>query len=364
MKWRTRLRRYVMWERHRLRMAGLRRSHELRYLFLEVTRRCNLSCKYCGSSCTPREQGAELSAEQWCEIIAQVAKDFDARRIMVAVTGGEPLMKKGLFEILQTLRQHRFRYGLVSNGSLLDAEAARRLVAAGMGSISLSMDAPPALNDALRGEGSSAKVLTAIGHLRAAAFRGKLEIISTITKPAVATLDEMRAFIAQQGINLWRVAPVMPVGRALEHPDLLPDARDVRAILEFVRAGRRDKTFPVPEFSEDGFVGARFEGVVRPYLCQCRAGVSIAGIRANGRIGACPELPECFDQGDIHQERLKEVWDQRYQVFRDRRWTRKGVCGTCKHYRVCNGGALHLYQDTSSEALRCMYLMCKEAEQT
>ena len=359
---RNRLRRYLLWKRHRLRFSTLMDEHPLKYLFLEVTRRCNLACRYCGSGCDPKEREGELTAKDFREIIAQVAGDFDATKIMVAVTGGEPLLKEGIFDIFGALKRHRFPYGMVTNGRLLDRPTAEKLLQAGIGSISLSMDALPELNDELRGKGTSRAVVDAIGHLRAVGYRGKLEIISTITKPAVAHLDEMRSYVASLRVPLWRVAPVMPIGRAAENPELIPDPMEVRTILEFVREARQDDFAPKPEFSEEGFLGNRFEGFVRPYLCQCRAGVSIAGIRANGRIGACPELAECFDQGDIRTDRLKTVWTERYDLFRDRSWTKKGACADCKEHPTCRGGSLHLYADTDSDFLRCLYLMCKETD--
>lgn len=359
---RKRLQSYVMWQRHKIRVESLRKRHPLQYLFLEVTRQCNLSCLYCGSSCTATPIGSELSVDQWKEVIRQVAQDFDPRRIMVAVTGGEPLIKPGIYDLFHELHRLGFPFGMVSNGRVLNSEAAEALVSSGIGSISLSMDALPELNDKLRGEGTSRRVEQAIQNLRSAGYRGKLEIISTITKPALPGLDAMRRYVSDLRVPLWRVAPVMPIGRAAENPDLIPDAEDIRYMLEWVRQARKDRMAPSPEFSEEGFVGNRFEGLVRPYLCQCRAGVTIAGIRHDGRISACPELSDAFDQGHILKEKLVDVWNQRYQVFRDRSWARKGPCTTCGQWSTCRGGALHLYEDTQSPFLRCMYLMCKETD--
>lgn len=359
---RTRFRTWLAWRRHRLRYDALCHEHPLRYLFLEVTRRCNLACRYCGSDCTPRERTGELTIPEWRDVVRQVAADFVARRIMVAVTGGEPLLVPGVLDLFRELRAQGFPFGMVTNGVLLDAAMARELVAAGVGSVSLSMDAPPELNDRLRGPGTAAAVAAAVAHLRAAGYRGKLEIISTITKPAVPLLDEMRRHVGALRVPLWRVAPVMPIGRAARQPELIPDAVDVRTILEYVRASRRDAFLPRPEFSEEGFLGNRFEGQVRPYLCQCRAGITIAGIRANGAVGACPELDPAFDQGDIRSERLATVWEGRYQVFRDRRWTKRGACADCGHWKTCRGGSLHLYGSRDAELLRCLYQMCRETD--
>jgi radical SAM protein with 4Fe4S-binding SPASM domain len=362
MSLRKRFRNYLLWQRHKLRLQELQRNHPLRYLFLEVTRQCNLACLYCGSSCTGKPPAREMAVSEWKEIVDQVAADFKPKDIMIAVTGGEPLIKEGIFEMFGHLKSKGFRYGMVSNAQILDAAAAKELVKTGIGSISLSMDALPDVNDRLRGRGTSAKVEEAVKHLRAAGYKGKLEIISTITRPAIAHLDEMRRYVASLDIPLWRVAPVMPIGRAAEHTDLIPDAAEIRYMLEWIRQSRQDNCVPSPEFSEEGFVGYRFEGMVRPYLCQCRAGVTVGGIRYDGRIGACPELTDSFDQGDIHDDRFKMVWDERYQIYRNRQWARKGPCKDCRFWDVCQGGALHLYQDTETPFLRCLYLMCKDTD--
>ena len=351
-----------MWRQHARDLQAKAEAHPLRYLFLEVTRRCNLACAYCGSDCTGRGDAGELSTGEWIAAVRQIAADFDPARIMVAVTGGEPLLKPGLPDLLRALRDCGFPYGMVTNGQLLDADWARVLVDAGIGSISVSLDGPPDINDAQRGAGVWARAEAALDHLRDAGFTGKLEVISTLTTPAIPHLESMRVRLARMRIPLWRVAPVMPIGRAAGRPDLVPGPRDVRALLEWVRAARQDPRLPVPELSEEGFLGWRFEGLVRPYLCQCRAGVEVGGINADGRIGACPELSEAFAQGDIRRDRFRDVWESGYAVLRDRSWARRGPCADCAHWDWCRGGAMHLYAEPGGDFLRCLYLQCREAE--
>lgn len=351
--------RSLMWKRHQLRTSVNREKHELRYLFFEVSRRCNLCCKYCGSGCTPEERQNEMSADEWISIIDQIAEDYDPRRVMIAITGGEPLFKPGIFDIFKHLRDKGFPYGMVCNSTLLDAEAARKLVECDMSSLSLSCDCIPEINDAIRGRNTSKHVVEAIGHLRDAGYKGILEILSTITKPCMPHLDEMRRWVTDLGIKQWRVSPVMPLGRAAENRELLLDDEDVRELLKFIRRCRRTLRDEISmEFSEEGYLGNRFEGLVRPYLCQCRAGINVGGIRYDGKVGACPEISPFFDQGDIHQNRFSEIWNTRYQVFRDRSWTHDlGPCKKCKKYSICKGGALHLYEDTDHPASRCFYEM-------
>ena len=346
------------WIAHLERLERLCREHPLRYLFLEVTRRCNLRCAYCGSSCTAQESRAELDGATWISIIDQVADDFDAKGIMIAVTGGEPLVRGDIFEIFEALRRRGFRFGMVSNGTHIDGETARRLVASGIGSISLSLDGPPAINDALRGAGSAAAIEGAVRALRGAGYEGILEIISTITKPVLPALDELRKIVSRLRVPRWRVAPVMPIGRAAGRPELLLDGADVRALFDFVLSARRDALLPAPEMSEEGYLGDAYEGAVRPYLCRCGAGVTVGGVLHDGHIGACPELPRAFNQGHVARDRFKDVWERGYGVFRDRSWAvRRAPCATCDALDRCRGGAMHLYASPTSEPLRCFYRM-------
>ena len=151
-------RREALWQAHREKWKALVEEHPLRYVFLEVTRRCNLACVYCGSSCTPKAQREEMPVSSWIDIVRQIANDFDSKQIMVAVTGGEPLLKEGVDELFYELSAQGFAYGMVTNGYFLDEARARKLVDAGMRSISISMDAPAEINDRLRGRGASKKV--------------------------------------------------------------------------------------------------------------------------------------------------------------------------------------------------------------
>jgi len=350
------------WDRHLDTLRGLFREHPLRYLFLEITRRCNLACAYCGSSCTPASAGAskELPIAEWRGLVRQVAADFDPKRVMVAVTGGEPLLREDVFDLFAELHRCGFPFGMVSNARLLDAAAARDCVRTGVRSISLSLDAPPDLNDRLRGRGSALAVGQAVAHLRKAGYRGKLEIISTVTKPVIPHLDAVRSMVAQARVPLWRLGLVMPIGRAAKRPDLVPGPREAKKVLEFVRSARGDRMLPSPEFCEEGYLGGRYERHVRPYLAQCRAGVTTGGILHDGSIGACPELGPAYVQGHVSRDRFRDVWNARYEVFRDRSWARTGDCVDCDVWDRCLGGALHLRDHPGAPFLRCLYRMLRD----
>ena len=73
---------------------------KLYHLFLEVTSRCNARCEHCGSRCDGNEQGEEVSTEDLKRTLKDIAEHYDPNGVFLSVTGGEPLMRKDFFEIM------------------------------------------------------------------------------------------------------------------------------------------------------------------------------------------------------------------------------------------------------------------------
>lgn len=339
----------------RMQNWALCQQHPLRYLFLEITRQCNLSCRYCGSNCTPVGQGEEMPVAEWVKLLEHVAENFDARQVMLAIMGGEPLRKEGVYEIFAAAQRLHFPYGIVTNGHYIDKEAAQRLVTLGIGSISISMDAPPDFNDKYRGKGAAADAMAAVENLHEAGYKGILEIMSSITRDTAPCLEEMRKVVAKMRVPRWRVVPVFAIGRAAKHEDYIITNDQLKDILAFVAKGRADGQLPRPEFSEESYLGC-LNDHVRNAAFSCRAGLTVAGVMYNGKVGACPELGPAFIQGDLKTDTFTNIWNSKYQIFRDRSWAKKlGPCQKCDKFKFCHGGSLHLYEDPNTPIARCFY---------
>ena len=96
----------------------IRKNHKLRFLFFELTLRCNENCIHCGSRCG-EALGEELPTEVFIGILDKVAKDFAGSLPMLNITGGEPLLRKDFFEIVNHAKQLGFSWGMTSNGTLI-----------------------------------------------------------------------------------------------------------------------------------------------------------------------------------------------------------------------------------------------------
>ena len=112
---------------------------DLRHLFLELTLACNERCFHCGSNCSVPSDN-ELSADEFKAVIDQVKEDFDISRIQLCVTGGEPLLRKDFFEIMNYAHSKGFKWGMTSNATFITKDVAHKLADAGMGTISVSID--------------------------------------------------------------------------------------------------------------------------------------------------------------------------------------------------------------------------------
>jgi len=347
-------------ERPRLRdfpfLVGLRRDVEerrrlftepdLTYFFWECTLRCNLRCAHCGSSCGPTRKEDELTTEQICGILDTIGEDFDCSRIFVSITGGEPLLREDLYEVVAHMTGLGMRTCIVSNGTLLTPQRAARLYDAGMRTISISVDGNERTHNAVRGEGSYAGALTGISNAAEAGF----EVVEAITcvRPAnLPVLPLVERDVRAAGAGLWRLITIDRMGRLEGSTDaeFWLEPPQVNHLLSFVEQRRADlerdgDPFDVG-FSCGGFIGLRWEKTVRGENNQCHAGLCVGSVLSDGQVSACPSMPRSWAQGNALETRFSEIWFDRFADYRDESIRREGPCVDCSWYDVCLGGGLH-----------------------
>jgi radical SAM protein with 4Fe4S-binding SPASM domain len=85
-----------------------------------------------------------------------------------------------------------------------------------------------------------------------------------------------------------------------------------------------------------------YELEVRDNAFFCRAGITVASVLADGSISACPSLDRDFIQGNIYTDRFNDVWQNRFELLRNRYWAKSGICENCKQWKNCLGNGMHL----------------------
>jgi len=319
---------------------------QLTYLFWECTLRCNLRCAHCGSSCGDRPPPGELGTREVLAALDTIIEDFDASRIALAITGGEPLIRPDLEEVAACASRAGMTVGMVTNGVLATAERARDLVQSGMTIVSVSIDGLEASHDAVRGPGTFQKTLAGIEALRRGGFRA-VEILTCVRPANLGELDDIEAMVGELGIRSWRLLAIDRMGRAAGPTvaDAWLDPGGVVRLLEFIRSRRRlaggAQDAVDVRFSCGGYLGPRYELAVRPCDGQCLAGLCAASILHDGSVGACPSLPRELVQGSVLKDRFSRIWKERFELFRKTEWRRSGPCESCSWFQVCLGGGLH-----------------------
>ena len=329
----------------------LRVRPDLRWLFFELTNRCNLSCAHCGSSCS--SQGNSLVVGDIRKVLTSV---IDAGETpMIALTGGEPLMHPDFETIASVIRDMGFLWGMTTNATLIDAKTADMLKRTGMGTVSVSLDGLEAEHDALRRKKGAWQ----------AAVRGLHELQKAGFDPQVTTvfhngnfdqLDQTYEFLKSEGIKHWRPINVEPIGRACESKQMLLTSEQFRKLIAFIRGKRFDHDNEMEVcFGCSHYLGVMDERMVRDHYFLCGAGIRVASIRSNGDITACLDIenrPELV-QGNIASDDFMDVWYGRFQAFRRDRTAKSKSCAACPDRAVCGGDSFHTWDFDHNEPLLC-----------
>jgi len=340
---------------HRAFRANETAVHELNYLFWECTTRCNLHCRHCGSDCFAASRDVDMPLEDFLRAFETIPAAERARPFTVILTGGEPLLRPDIAEIGKALRQRGVGWSIVSNGWFYDEAMHRKLMAAGLGALTISLDGLEEAHDWMRGRaGSYARAERAIA-LAAAEPHLAFDVVTCVNKRNFQELDALHDCLEALGVKQWRIFTIIPIGRAAEDPEMHLSDAEFTALMEFIVRKRREGGKMKVTFSCEGYLG-RYENRVRDVPYFCHAGVNIASVLIDGRICACPNIDrDVFSQGNIYEDSLYEVWEKRFQPFRNRSWTRRGRCAGCKVWRDCLGNGMHNWHSDCAEVLNCHY---------
>lgn len=331
--------------------------HELNYLFWECTTRCQLRCRHCGSDCAAASGDVDMPLEDFLRALDTIPREERPRDFTVVLTGGEPLLRPDIEDIGRALCARGFGWSMVSNGWLYDEPKHARLMAAGLGALTISLDGIGEAHDWMRGRpGSYERALRAIS-IAAKEPRLNFDVVTCVNRRNLAELPRIHDVLQGLGVPQWRLFTIIPIGRAKNDPDMHLSDAEFGQLMEFIRTKRATAapTDMTVTFGCEGYLG-RYERKVRqnPYIC--RAGLTIASVLIDGRICGCPNIDrDVFSQGNIYQDDFYEVWSTRFQPFRDRAWTRRGRCRDCPVWRDCLGNGMHNWHGDCSDVLNCHY---------
>ena len=250
-------------ELHRAQAQRVVKSHPLRQLFWECTLRCNLNCRHCGSDCKHVSAVKDMPKEDFLRVLDEVRRVEDSHKVMVILTGGEPLMRTDLEECGRAIYEKEFPWGMVSNGLALTRTRLDGLLASGLRAITISLDGLEKEHEWMRGvPGSFARAANAIEMVSATPDLVS-DVVTCVNRHNYDKLPEIREFLWSIGVTSWRLFTVFPVGRAAQDPELQLSREQFRGLMEFIKSSRR-KGLNI-SYGCEGFLG-NYEGEVRDHF--------------------------------------------------------------------------------------------------
>lgn len=334
-----------------------REKHDLIDLFWECTLTCNAYCKHCGSSAQKKQYEGELTTQEIKDALSSIAKDMNAEDILINVTGGEPLVRKDLCEVMEyATNELGFHWGMTTNGILLNQENIEKLKKANMETISISIDGLRDTHDEFRGvKGSYDIIMNNIKNLISAGFLSQIEVTTVFNKTNINEIEELYQIMKELGVNSWRLASMDPIGRANENSQLLLDGEDLEKLLDFIKKNNKKSNKMRLSYGCPGYLGLDYEKEVRPYYFNCRTGINVGSILYNGDIFVCPNVPRIkeFVQGNVRKDNFSDVWNNKFEIFRDVNRTKSEECSQCPEWDNCLGGAFHTWDFEENRQNKC-----------
>jgi radical SAM protein len=361
-------------------------------VFWETTRACDLRCVHCRASAQPRRDRRELDTREAFQLVDQVA---ELGSPVFVVTGGDPLKRDDLFEVLSYAVRRGVAPAVTPSGTpLLDERAIGRMAEVGVRRVALSLDGPDfRTHDGFRRQpGSFSYTLAALRHARCSGLA--TQVNTTVTRHNVERLGEIAALAAEAGATTWSAFFLVRVGRGAEVEQL--DAETYERVFAFLhdlskRAPFRVRTTAAPHYrrfvlqrtvaerrrerneranvvsvaAETGHDDARIGRVLPPAAYAPRGvtdGRGIAFVSHTGNVYPSGFLP--LVAGNVCEQTLGDIYRDSalFRLLRDSDRL-GGKCGACEFRHICGGSRARAYSasgDPMAEDPCCAYEPARE----
>ncbi|HUL30042.1 MAG TPA: radical SAM protein [Thermodesulfobacteriota bacterium] len=324
-----------------------------------ITNLCNLHCAHCYQDHFSTKSDVGRSELQKISDNLLTSMDEWEQETCIHLTGGEPLLKPELFDLLSYLNQQpRVKeLGIITNGLLLDRERVRRLSdLPKLKKVKISMDGADAeTNDAIRSEETFEKIMD---HISSARDEKRFEIILMFTamKRNFRSLPLLLNLCRDHGIDGLIIERFIPLGKGRGIVNEVLGREEWKEMIRilfylFSIEGGPSSALPYQAFQ------IRLDGEEPELLgAPCVVGVDGLCIMPQGDVFPCRRLP--ISIGNLLATSLKQIWEESDVLERLRRKRNlKGKCGTCKmdDCRGCRSLAFALTHDYLAEDPHCGY---------
>ncbi|MDD3895395.1 MAG: radical SAM protein [Syntrophomonadaceae bacterium] len=343
-----------------------------------TTNRCNLSCKHCYINAEDHDYRNELSNAEAKIFIRDLA---EMGAPVLLFSGGEPFMRKDLFELGKLATDLGIRAVISSNGTLINDETAKKIKAAGFQYVGISIDGAPATHDDFRNKKGAFDA--AIRGVKACQKNGvKTGLRFTVNKYNQKDLPEIFEIIKREGIPRFCMYHLVYAGRGEQMIDMDTTTEEKRKILELIchkTIEMHNEGVEVEILTTDNHADGiyllnqirnsqpeRSEEIIRLLEMHggCSAGTKFANVDPQGNVHPC-QFWQDYSVGNIREKPFSEIWtsdDDMMVKLREKEKHVKGKCGACNYKALCSGCRIRaraVYGDLWAEDPAC-YLTAQE----
>lgn len=316
------------------------------HLQWHITERCNWNCRHCYKD----KDREELSVEELYRIFLQFIRLLDILKIRnnlaaLNITGGEPMLREDFFLFLEriTRLKKRFRIGIMTNGSLITSESAKRLKSSGVDSVQVSLEGLEKNNDAIRGKGSFQRIIRALKILVKNNLEVKVSL--TLTRKNLKDLPQLVKLCEKLKVAAIGARRFVPIGRGIGLKKYMLSPLQQRKVYLWREQQRVIHSFQGNKLGlwhgcEDGI--GLYKTLFPHRISSLHACGVIEGrgltILPSGDVFACRRLP--IKIGNVLKEDLAHIY-----LFSEKFWQLRNLynandlCKKCVAFRYCLGGA-------------------------
>ncbi len=297
-----------------------------------TTNNCNMFCAHCYRESGEKAQG-ELDTTQAKKLISEVAKA--GFKIMI-FSGGEPMTREDIYELVAYAKEMGLRPVLGSNGSLITPEAAQKLKAAGLAGAGISLDSlDKDKHDKLRRlDGAWDMAVAGMKNCINAGIR--TQIHTTVMDWNANEIEDIMDFAVEIGASAHHIFFLVPTGRGEEIVDQALKRDEYEEIL--VRIMKKAQTVPIevkPTCAPQFMRVAKQLGMDLRFSKGCLAGISYCIISPKGDVQPCAYMK--MEIGNVKETPFDEIWrnNETFKILRTESY--KDGCGTCGFKNKCGG---------------------------
>ena len=319
------------------------------YFQWHITDRCNLRCAHC------YQEGYNTKSEFSLAQLKEVADEIDLTLKKwhmvgrIALTGGEPFLKKELFPLIDHLKQKKYirKIGILTNGTLIDEKTADKLKSLQkLYSVQISLDgASEKTHDFIRGKGSYKKAIDSFRLLHKMGVRTRL--MFTVHKKNLQDVPELIDLAIREKIGAITVERFVPEGKGSQTKDWFLTKKEVHELYEYV-SQRSDTEYkngtPLTIWkcrslwaNIDPQRAKATDVPVQVALGNmCAIGINYLTILSDGTVLPCRRLP--IPIGNIKNDSIYNIWHKSKLLWeiRDKN-NLKGKCNGCDLIPRCSG---------------------------